>query len=384
MAPPRERRHASPARAVEIRPALPAASQPAGTRTPERGRHAVPRRAVLAAAAAGFAREALPVAHARAPHDHPPPFDAAPIAITLDLEMARNFPRWEDTHWDYEKGNLTAEVKRWTVAACRRVAERGGRVHAFVVGRVLEQDDVGWLKEIAAAGHAIGNHTYDHVNLLAATPAEIQYRFRRAPWLIGGRSVAEVVRENIRLTNLALEERLGIRATGFRTPGGFSSGLDGREDLQRMLLDLGFDWVSSRYPAHAIEDTQGSGRPPSPEVVQSILAAQPAAQPHAYPTGLVELPMSPISDVGAFRNGRWRLDDFLHVTRLAVEWAIERRAAFDLLAHPSVLGVVDPEFRTLDLVCDLVEGSAGAATIVTLDTLAARVRARLGLPASAD
>src|SRR6266487_4558649 len=23
------------------------------------------------------------------------------IAMTLDLEMARNFPRWEDTHWDY-------------------------------------------------------------------------------------------------------------------------------------------------------------------------------------------------------------------------------------------------------------------------------------------
>ena len=28
------------------------------------------------------------------------------IAITMDLEMARNFPHWEDTHWDYEKGNL--------------------------------------------------------------------------------------------------------------------------------------------------------------------------------------------------------------------------------------------------------------------------------------
>lgn len=338
-----------------------------------------PRRRFLAAAAGACAVPSLRPAHGA---DGPDPFDAAPIAITLDLENSRNFPRWEDTHWDYEKGNLTAEVKAWTVAACRRVAERGGRIHTFVVGRVLEQENVDWLGEIAAAGHPIGNHTYDHVNLLAATPEEIQYRFRRAPWLIAGRSVAEVVRENIRLTNLALEERLGIRAAGFRTPGGFASGLDGREDLQRMLLDLGFDWVSSRYPAHAIEDTQGSGCPPSAEVMRSILAALPAAQPHAYPTGLVELPMSPISDVGAFRNGRWRLDDFLHAVRTAIEWAIERRAAFDLLTHPSVLGTVDPQFRTLDLVCDLVEGSGGAAELVTLDTLAAKVRARLGLPAS--
>ena len=39
----------------------------------------------------------------------------AQIAISLDLEMARNFPRWEDTHWDYEKGNLTDETKAYAV-----------------------------------------------------------------------------------------------------------------------------------------------------------------------------------------------------------------------------------------------------------------------------
>ena len=45
----------------------------------------------------------------------------AQIAITLDLEMARNFPKWTDTHWDYEKGNLNEPAKRYTVEACRRV-----------------------------------------------------------------------------------------------------------------------------------------------------------------------------------------------------------------------------------------------------------------------
>src|SRR5688572_33136636 len=97
----------------------------------------------------------------------------AQIAITLDLEMARNFPEWEDTHWDYEKGNLNQAAKDYTVNACRHVRARGGVIHTFVVGQVFEQENVDWLKEIARDGHPIGNHTYDHVYLLAAKPEEI-------------------------------------------------------------------------------------------------------------------------------------------------------------------------------------------------------------------
>src|SRR5437660_4166457 len=93
--------------------------------------------------------------------------DKALVAITLDLEMSRNFPTWETTHWDYEKGNLNAETKKYTVEACRRVKATGGVLHCFVVGRVFEQENVAWLKEIAQAGHPLGNHTYDHVNVLA-------------------------------------------------------------------------------------------------------------------------------------------------------------------------------------------------------------------------
>src|SRR5256885_6749627 len=233
-------------------------------------------------------------------------FDKAQIAITLDLEMARNFPRWEDTHWDYEKGNLNQAAKDYAIEACRRVKKRGGRIHTFVVGQVLEQPNVDWLKEIAAEGHAIGNHTYDHVYLLAKTPSEIQYRFSRAPWLIHDRPVAEVLRENIELTNRALKERLGIKANGFRTPGGFANALHGREDLQKMLLGLGFDWISCKYAAHAgMEDLVAAHKTaPSEAAYANILAAQPESQPFLYASGLMDIPMSPISDNGAFRNSR--------------------------------------------------------------------------------
>ena len=295
----------------------------------------------------------------------------AQIAITLDLEMARNFPKWEDTHWDYEKGNLNQAAKDYTVQACRRVRQRGGVIHTFVVGQVLEQVNVDWLQEIARDGHSIGNHTYDHVYLLAKDADEIQYRFQRAPWLMRGRAVADVLRENIRLTNVALKERIGVEANGFRTPGGFAQGLAEREDLQHMLLDLGFTWASCKYAAHAgIEDLHGTGRKPSQLALDAILAAQVESQPFVYPTGLVEVPMSPISDIGAFRNGRWELVDFLNAIRSAGELVIARRAAFDFLAHPSCLGVVDPQFKAIDLICDLVEQSRGAAEIVSLDAIA--------------
>src|SRR5437870_12696536 len=169
----------------------------------------------------------------------------ASIAITLDLEMSRNFPSWDDTHWDYEKGNLNEETKQYAVEACRRVKAHGGVLHCFAVGRVLEQENVDWLKQIVQAGHPVGNHTYDHVNVLATRPEDIQFRFLRAPWLIQGKTPRQVIEENIRLTSSALKTRVGIEPAGFRTPGGFLHGLAGRPDVQRMLLGLGCPWVSS-------------------------------------------------------------------------------------------------------------------------------------------
>src|SRR5882724_1413093 len=137
----------------------------------------------------------------RARAEDPAPSDKALVAISLDLEMSRNFPTWEQTRWDYEKGNLNDETTKYTLEACRRVKSYGGVVHCFAVGRVFEQEKVDWLKEINRAGHPIGNHTYDHVNVKATKPEDIQFRFRRSPWLIEGKSPPEVIRENIRLTN---------------------------------------------------------------------------------------------------------------------------------------------------------------------------------------
>ncbi len=89
----------------------------------------------------------------------------AQIAITLDLEMSRHYPRREMMEWDYQKGNLNEPTKKYALEAARVAKDLGGLIHYFCVGRVLEQQNVDWLEQIAAMGHPIGNHTYDHVNV---------------------------------------------------------------------------------------------------------------------------------------------------------------------------------------------------------------------------
>jgi peptidoglycan/xylan/chitin deacetylase (PgdA/CDA1 family) len=320
------------------------------------------RRKFLAAAAAGsiaLAAGFFPLPRTR----------KALIAITLDLEMSAEYPKRGMTEWNYRKGDLDADTKKYAVGAARIAKERGGLIHFFALGQTMEQDDVKWLKDLAAAGHPIGNHTYDHVNLLATKPEDLQFRFRRAPWLIRGKTVAEAIEDNIVTATRALKDRCDITPSGFRTPGGFTNGLKDHADLQKMLLGQGFKWVSSLYPAHTC------GKPkeqPGDAVYADIVKAQAAAQPFAYPTGLIEVPMSPVSDVTAFRTHYWKLDWFLKAIRLAVDEAIRTGGVFDFLAHPSCLVIEDPQFEVVKLMCDLVKDAGDKAAIVGLDEFAIR------------
>ncbi|AGA31022.1 polysaccharide deacetylase family protein [Singulisphaera acidiphila] len=304
-----------------------------------------------------------------------PPADQALIAISLDLEMSRNFPAWEDTHWDFEKGNLDQDTKRYAVEAARRVKAKGGRIHFFALGQTFEQENVDWLREIIEQGHPVGNHTYDHVYVKATKPEDVQFRFKRAPWLIEGKTPAEAVAANIRMAGAAMKHRVGIEPAGFRTPGGFFNGISDRPDVQELLLKLGYHWVSSKYPAHPASPP---GQAPSAELIQGVVAAQAQAQPFVYPSGLIEVPMSPVSDINAFRTGRWPLESFLETIRSGVSWAIENRATFDFLAHPSCLTVADPKFRTIDMICEMVEKAGSRAALTDLGTIAQRAKANTG------
>ena len=279
-------------------------------------------------------------------------------------------------HWDYEKGNLNDETKRYALEAARRVKQAGGVVHFFALGQTFEQADVAWLREIVDAGHSIGSHTYDHINVTASKTSDLQFRFQRSPWLLRGLSVAEAIRENLSLTNLAFQSRLGIRPNGFRTPGGFANGLRDHASVRAIIREFGFDWISSLYPTHPYTDPM---QEPTATIIESIVAAQAKSQPFVYDDGaqgesMVEIPMSPISDIGAFRTGRWQLEWFLTAIRESLAWCIDQRKVFDLLAHPACLYVTDPEFKTIDLICDAVRQAGDRAKLADLAVIAASAR----------
>jgi hypothetical protein len=299
--------------------------------------------------------------------------DRALVALTLDLEMSRNFPSWDQTHWDYQKGNLDTPTKRYTVEACRLARAAGGRMHLFAVGQVFEQDSVEWLRGLARDGHPIGNHTYDHVNILARAPADLQFRFRRWPWLLCGRTVERVIVDQIRMTDEAIAARLETKTRGFRSPGGFAAGLAERPDVQKLLQGLGFTWVSTQYVGvREVEE----GTSPTPRVYEGVVRSQALGQPHVYRSGLVEIPMSTVSDIHAFRTGRWRLAEYLRALEVALDWTIKNRAVFDWLAHPSCLVAMDPDFQAVRLLCERVRASAGRAALVDLDVIARRALRR--------
>ena len=299
------------------------------------------------------------------------PAKKAQIAITYDLEMSRNYPTRKNIEWDYRKGDLDEATKKYSLEAGRIAAKAGVKLHFFLVGRVLEQQDIAWLEEIHELGHPIGNHTYDHVYLLARTPTETQFRFTRSPWLVKGKTVPQILRENIRLTQIAMKQRAGIEQNGFRTPGGFNTGLTERPDIQAMLLELGFKWVSSVYPNHLAKRTEQGV---SEEVFDSIVKAQADAQPFKYESGLIEVPMSPISDVNAFRSNLWTLDEFVKATSLSIKEVIQNQMTFDFLCHPSCLVIEDPQHVTLKTMIDLVKSNADKAAITPIDRIAETVK----------
>ena len=333
----------------------------------------VSRRRFLVGSTAAAVRVAAlaPLACAEIDADPDPATDdnKALIAITLALEMSRDYPQRGMTEWDYGKGNLNAETKQYSVDACRQMKARGGRIHCFAVGRCLEQENVDWLKEIVKEGHPVGNHTYDHVFIRATTLEAVQARFRRAPWLISGRKPTDVIVENIRLCELALKERLGIEPTGFLAPGNFHTGISDRPDVQEMLLSLGYTWAATRYPLLKLRSGNVSDAD-----MNAIVAAQQEMQPFVYPSGLVEVSGYPPTDVHAFRTSRWKLDDFLRVIEKNVRWAIRERAMYKLALHPSIMYVEDPQFKAINLVCDLVNAADGRAAIVDLAAFARRAK----------
>ena len=105
------------------------------------------------------------------------------------------------------------------------MAEHGATGTFFTVGWVAERHPA-MVKRIAAAGHELASHTYDHVRITHQTP--------------------DAFRESIRRTKSILEDLSGAPVLGFRAPS-FSI-VRGTEWALDLLIEEGHRYDSSLFP----------------------------------------------------------------------------------------------------------------------------------------
>ena len=65
--------------------------------------------------------------------------------------------------------------------------------------------------------------------------------------------------------------------------------------------------------------------------------------------------------------------------RRCLQWCLDNGAMFDFLCHPSCMYVVDPQFRTVELILEMVRRAGDRAALVTIDQIAERYRPRAQL-----
>ncbi len=60
------------------------------------------------------------------------------VSIALDCEMSAHYPTWDQTEWNYKKGDLDEHSKEYAVGARPGALRRlSGKMHFFIVGRVF-------------------------------------------------------------------------------------------------------------------------------------------------------------------------------------------------------------------------------------------------------
>lgn len=171
------------------------------------------------------------------------------ITFTLDLE----------DHRPDESAEL--RYPRVTRMVLEHLAGQGVTGTFFVVGIVAEAEP-DLVREVAAAGHEIGYHTWDHTPLVERDEASLREDLRRGKGL--------------------LEDLAGDAVVGFRAPT-FSL-VESTTWATDVIADEGFTYSSSVLPA------------------ANPLYGYPGAplDPFLWPSGLAEFP-SPLGGVGRFQ-----------------------------------------------------------------------------------
>lgn len=145
--------------------------------------------------------------------------------FTVDVEEYFQVSAFESRVPRARWSDLESRVEANTIALLDLLAEREIRATMFILGWVAERHP-GLIREVAAAGHEIASHGWDHRRITQQGPEEF--------------------RDSVRRTKSCLEELTGTPVMGFRAPS-FSI-VPGREWALDILLEEGYLYDSSLFP----------------------------------------------------------------------------------------------------------------------------------------
>ncbi len=288
------------------------------------------------------------------------------LSLRPAVEMCTNFPYWT-SQWNHLKGTLDADSKQYVLKMHEVARSYGVHLYCLLVGSSFEDPDIDYLKQLVAAGHEVGNHTYTHLNVKAKTIENLQAVYANAPWRAHGRTPLQCIHDEVCATSAAIRERLGVTVTGFGTPGAFSTGLHDVPEVQALLKEEGFTHVTSHYLSPA---PRGVRRPPLDQLENAMRKNIDKLQPYRYPNGLLEIAPMGLTDIGAFRVldlDRW---EYISLLKAAIDHAHERRYILSFAFHPPALAARDPHCDVLDSVIRYAQGKARGCWIATNSEIA--------------
>ncbi len=160
--------------------------------------------------------------------------------FTVDVEEYFQVSAFESRIAREAWGRLESRAARGVDVLLDLLARHHARATFFVLGWLAERHPT-IVKSIAAAGHEIGSHGWDHRRVTEQTPAEF--------------------RESVRDTRQLLENLAGTPVSGFRAPS-FSI-VPGREWALDVLIEEGYGYDSSLFPVRRTGyGYPGGGRDP--------------------------------------------------------------------------------------------------------------------------
>lgn len=218
----------------------------------------------------------------------------------LDTDRTPSFSRWNE---------LESRVRPNTERLMEELAQRNIKCTFFILGWVAKQHPA-LVAEIAAAGHEIASHGYEHTLIYTQKPEEF--------------------RDDLRRANDAIHAATNIVPRGFRAPG-FSI-IPENVWAFDVLCEEGFVYDSSVFPA-----IRSHGGLPGSEPRPSVMA-----------NGLYEFPVS-TTEIGWIRFG-YLGGGYLRLLpkHLVIRWARQQLAGGDpliLYLHPRDIDPAQPRMK---------------------------------------